>query len=91
MSERALQALIGHAIVDKKFRDQLLNGGRERLLEEFELTEAERDALRSIQARTLEEFASQVHMWILQTRNSNPLHVRATASTIHLPDIAFPR
>jgi hypothetical protein len=91
MSERALQALIGHAIVDKKFRDQLLNGGRERLLEEFELTETERDVLRSIQAQTFEEFASQVHMWILQTRNSNPIHTRTVASALHLPDIAFPR
>lgn len=69
MSERALQALIGHAIVDKKFRHQLMNGGREHLLAEFELTEDERSVVRSIQAQTFEEFASQLHAWIMRSRN----------------------
>lgn len=83
MSERALQALIGHAIVDKRFRHQLMNGGREHLLVEFDLTEDERDVVRSIQAQTFEEFASQLHAWILRSqRSQNGASVR---SRFHIP------
>jgi len=76
MSERALQALIGQAIVDKKFRHQLMNGGREHILAEFDLTEDERNVVRSIQAQTFEEFASQLHAWIMQSRNSTSFRPR---------------
>lgn len=81
MSERALQAIIGHAIVDRGFRHELMNGGRERLLADFDLTEAERDVVRSIQAQTFEEFASELHSWIVQTRHSSLIRPRLHLST----------
>ncbi len=84
MSERALQALIGHAIVDRKFRHQLMNGGRERLLAEFDLTEDERNVVRSIQAQTFEEFASQLHTWITRSQNSSSVRSR-----FHVPSQAL--
>lgn len=64
MIHRALQYLIGRAIVDKSFREQLLDGSRQQLLAEFDLTDDERLAIESIEASTLEEFACRLHRWI---------------------------
>lgn len=64
MTHRAVQHLIGRAIVDKEFRDQLLNSGRKQALAQFDLTDDERKAICSIKARSFEEFASELHDWI---------------------------
>lgn len=64
MTHRALQDLIGRAIVDKDYRDQLLNGNREQALAQLDLTDEERTTVDSIEAQSLEEFAGQLHDWI---------------------------
>ena len=67
MQHIALQNLIGRAIIDKKFRGQLLNGSREQVIDEFDLTDAEKEVLRSIEAQNFDQFASQIHHWIETT------------------------
>lgn len=69
MTHRALQNLVGRAIIDKDFREQLLNGGREQMIAEFNLTDDELDAIRSIHTRRFEEFAGQLHGWIEEFDN----------------------
>lgn len=64
MTHRTLQRLIGRAIVDKYFRDDLLNGKRQEAIAEFNLTHDERIAICSIEAGSFEEFASKLHDWI---------------------------
>jgi hypothetical protein len=64
MSHSALQHLVGRAIVDKEFCGQLFNGLRTEAVADFELTDAERNAVLAIQAATLEEFAAELDYWI---------------------------
>ncbi len=64
MRHRALQTLVGRAIVDKGFREQLLNGNRERVIAEFDLSDDELRAIRSIKAQSFEAFAGELHSWI---------------------------
>lgn len=60
MSERTLQKIVGTAITDQRFRDDFLNGGRQRLLRQFDLTEEEATLLLTIRADSLEGFASEL-------------------------------
>ncbi|HEC34703.1 MAG TPA: hypothetical protein ENI37_08345 [Chloroflexi bacterium] len=60
MSQHALQRLVGTAVVDRRFRQGFLNGGRQRLLAQFELAAEEREALLSIRANTLEGLAAEL-------------------------------
>lgn len=64
MMHRSVQALIGRAIVDKDFRNQLLNGRRELALAQFDLTDEEKQVICSIEAQSFEEFAREIHAWI---------------------------
>jgi len=43
MSKTALQTLIGTALIDSRFCEELLNGKRPALLAEFDLSEEERE------------------------------------------------
>ncbi|HHS98457.1 MAG TPA: hypothetical protein ENK08_11305 [Chloroflexi bacterium] len=60
MSQQVLQQVVGTAVVDRKFRTDFLNGGRQQLLTQFALGEEEAALLLGIQADTLEEFAVEL-------------------------------
>lgn len=60
-----LGCLIMTAVVDQGFREQLLTQPVS-VLGDFELTEDERQALSSIQAKSLTDFAAQLHRWLEQ-------------------------
>ena len=59
-----LQAVVGRALVDPTFRKGLLNGHRAECLAEFDLSDTEAEAARSIQADDLTTFAAQLDAWI---------------------------
>jgi hypothetical protein len=56
MSKEAVQAVIGKAVTDGKFREELF-ANPDHALSGFELTEAEIAALKNVDAETLESFA----------------------------------
>jgi hypothetical protein len=56
VSKEAVQAVIGKAVTDGKFRKQLF-ANPDQALSGYELTDAEIAALRNVDAETLESFA----------------------------------
>lgn len=64
MTHPVLEEIIGHAIIDRDFCAGLLNGKRARLIDRFNLTPEETQALMSIHADSLEAFAGQLYRWI---------------------------
>jgi hypothetical protein len=56
MSKEAVQAVIGKAVTDSKFREELF-AHPDQALSGYELTEAEIAALRNVDAETMESFA----------------------------------
>lgn len=77
MSHRALQNLVGRAIVDHEFRDELLNGNRERVMADFNLADDEKCAVSSIEAHSLQAFASELDSW-LNVRDGKPRRHRSS-------------
>lgn len=63
MSLESLQAIVGTALVDRKFREALLSSPQLATCE-FDLSEAETQAVLSIRAGSLEEFAAALDRWI---------------------------
>ena len=59
-----LQALVGRALVDPKFREDLLGGHRQDCLAEFRLTPDELNAASSVVAGDLASVAAQLDQWI---------------------------
>jgi hypothetical protein len=57
MSRTALQVLIGTALVDQEFCEDLLNGKRPVILAEFDLTTAEREAALAVETDSIKGFA----------------------------------
>lgn len=57
MPTRRIDELIWTALTDPVFRGQLLNGQRAEIVSALNLTEAERRAVLSVRADTLEAFA----------------------------------
>jgi hypothetical protein len=66
MAFESLQAIVGNAVIDKRFRCTLLGESRLKVISDFNLTGEETEAVMAIQAETLEQFASQVHSWIMK-------------------------
>ncbi len=66
MAFESLQAVVGTAVIDSEFRQALLNGSRRRVVTEFGLTTEEMNAIMSIRAATLEQFAGQLDQWIMR-------------------------
>ncbi len=64
MSATALQALIGTALVDREFCEELLNGKRPTLLAEFDLNDEEREVVLTIETDSIREFAIGLYEWI---------------------------
>ena len=63
MAHETLQLIVGTAIVDSEFRQSLLKESSD-VVKSFELTSEESEAIRGIQAESLEGFASELHRWI---------------------------
>jgi hypothetical protein len=64
MAYAELEEVVGHAIIDRDFRADLLNGSRARVLSRFNLSPEEKQALMSIRAESLESFAGQLVGWM---------------------------
>ncbi len=63
MSFNDLQAIVGTALVDRRFCELLLSSPQ-MAMSEFDLSEAEFQAVTAIRARNLEEFAAKLDGWI---------------------------
>lgn len=66
MAFESLQAVVATAVIDSEFQRALLNGSRRRVVSDFGLTSEEMNAIMSIRAATLEQFAGQLDQWIMQ-------------------------
>jgi hypothetical protein len=64
MSHIALQIMVGTALTDTKFCEGLLNGSRPLLVNDFDLTKEERQAVLGISAMSIQEFAAQLCDWL---------------------------
>lgn len=73
MPARSFQAVVGTALTDTTFRKDLLNGSRRRVLQSFDLTGDELEAIMAIRAESLEEFAGALHTLLLQTQGQREL------------------
>jgi hypothetical protein len=65
MSVRALEAIVGKAVVSERFRAGILNGQREELIRPFGLGPEETSAVMSIRANDLSEFALAIEQLTL--------------------------
>jgi len=83
MAFEMLQAVVGTAVIDADFRTAILNGSRHRAIARFELSHEERDAVMSIHADTLEQFAGQLDQWIMKQEN------RVEPLALDLPPLAL--
>lgn len=81
MAFEMLQAVVGTALIDSDFRRAILNGSRHSAIARFDLSYAETDAVMSIQAETLEQFAGQLDQWIMKQEN------RLEALALNLPPL----
>jgi len=63
MSFESLQAIVGTALVDRKFCEMLLVSPQV-VARGFDLSDVEIQAVASIRAQTLEEFAAKIDSWI---------------------------
>ncbi len=68
MPYESLQAVVGTAVIDTGFRRALLNGQRRQVVQSFNLTNEELDAVMAIRAKSLEQFAGQLDLWIAQAQ-----------------------
>jgi hypothetical protein len=64
VSEAALKALVGTALLDREFGEELLRGGGGALLAGFDLTSEEQEAILSIQADSVPELAARLREWL---------------------------
>ncbi len=71
MSIGELERLVCTAVISTRFRHKLLNGSRAQMLDEFELTAEEREFLLSIQAETVQEFATSLLHWLKEKGGRN--------------------
>ena len=69
MAFESLQAVIATAVINSEFRQALLNGSRRRVVSDFGLSSEEINAIMSIRAATLEQFAGQLDRWIMRKLN----------------------
>jgi hypothetical protein len=64
MSKMVLQTLIGTALVNPEFCEDLLNGKRPTILAEFDLTDEEREFALAIETDSVQEFAVGLYEWL---------------------------
>lgn len=71
MPNRSFQAIVGTALTDTAFRKDLLNGSRRRVLQSFDLTYEEIEAIMAIRATSLAEFAGAMHRLLVQSQGES--------------------
>ncbi len=94
MANAAITDILGGAIVDREFCAALLRSPLQ-AVEQFDLSLDEREAIGSIRASCLEEFAAQLYTWMVAQGNGygsirgheplpqlRPVSVRAWAGTM---------
>jgi hypothetical protein len=69
MLHESLQAIIGTAVIDAEFRKALLNGSRQHVIQRFNLSREEHDAIMRVRADSLEQFAGQLDQWIRRAQD----------------------
>ena len=78
MKYRGLNQILSAAIVNKRFRQRLLNHPEKAIMEgyldfDFQLTAFEKQYTESIQVNSIEEFAEHIYSWITnQISADNP-------------------
>ncbi len=70
MSHVALRGLIGAALVDRDLCDGLMNGRRSVLLDEFDLSDEEREVVASFEDGSVRDLAGSVHDWLKERSSS---------------------
>lgn len=88
MSQMALQTLVGTALTDYEFCNDLLNGRRHTLLAKFDLTDEEQEVVLVIEADSIQEFAAHLCEW-LEAQKSLTSHP-ATAVAVPYPPLRVP-
>lgn len=68
MHAQSFQAVVGTALTDTTFRKDLLNGSRRRVLQSFDLSGDEVEAIMAIRANSLDEFAGAMHSLLMQSQ-----------------------
>lgn len=64
MSSLNLNAFATKALLDNKFQADILNGHRRERLNEFELTDEEKQAVLTINAKNINQFIQQLGQWM---------------------------
>jgi len=88
MSQMTLHTLVGTALTDLKFCDNLLNGRRHTLLAEFDLSDEEREAVMVVKAESIQEFAAQLCEWL--KAQESPISHPNTAVAVLYPPLRSP-
>ena len=79
MSQMALQTLVGTALTDPGFCNDLLNGRRHTVLAKFDLTDEEREVVLVIKAESIQEFAAHLCEWLEAQESPISHHPTAVA------------
>jgi hypothetical protein len=89
-ANQELQALVGRALVDPAFQEDLLNGHRSECLAQFGLTEEELSIASCIAADDLTSFAAQLDTWIRtqRARMSRRTPLLVAANSYSMPTAA---
>jgi hypothetical protein len=80
----ALHALVGTALTDPQFCNDLLNGKRHTVLAKFDLTDEEREVVLVIEAESIQEFAAHLCEW-LEAQESPISHPPTAVAVPYLP------
>ncbi|GAB4561641.1 MAG: hypothetical protein Kow0047_09140 [Anaerolineae bacterium] len=72
MSQRSIEAIVGTALVDRLFAEELLTQPA-RVIESFDLDDTEYQAIAPIRARSLEQFAHEIDQ---RVRRGEPDDIR---------------
>jgi hypothetical protein len=75
----ALHALVGTALTDPGFCNDLLNGRRHTVLAKFDLTDEEREVVLVIEAESIQEFAARLDEWLQAQESLHPFPSTAVA------------
>lgn len=81
MSYQALQTIVGTAIIDREFCRTLLSSS-EKAVAGFDLTPEEVQAVTAIRAETFEEFAGELHEWIVRSNGRGRRSIASPAQAL---------
>lgn len=89
MSRRALQSLLGIALINRDFCEELPTKRQLALLVEFDLTNEERELVMSIKADSIQDFAEQLYGWLQSQEDFKVLRSACTVSMKAPPDETY--